>query len=102
MRRDLKARLCLVQRRGALLHEPLPVVVKLAAAHRQFPNSPVEMMGPGLWSVRRTSWWTMGWARKVSKDDSVFFVRMNNSTRALPDEECSAYLASRWPQFGNG
>ena len=35
------------------------------------------------------------WAR-TSKDDRVFFVRMNNSTRPLPDDECAAYLASRW------
>jgi type I restriction enzyme R subunit len=35
------------------------------------------------------------WAR-TSKDDRVFFVRMNNSTRALPDDECAAYCTSRW------
>ncbi len=36
------------------------------------------------------------WA-KTSKEDRVFFVRMNNSTRALPDQELAAYLADRWP-----
>lgn len=41
------------------------------------------------------------WA-KTSKADQVFFVRMNNSTRALSDlalaaEEISAYQADRWP-----
>lgn len=35
------------------------------------------------------------WA-KTSKEARVFFVRMNNSTRALPDEEISAYVAVRW------
>ncbi|MFZ6005154.1 MAG: HsdR family type I site-specific deoxyribonuclease [Actinomycetota bacterium] len=36
------------------------------------------------------------WA-KTSKDDRVFFVRMNNSTRALPGAECTTYCAQRWP-----
>jgi type I restriction enzyme, R subunit len=36
------------------------------------------------------------WAR-TSKDDRVFFVRMNNSTRALPETELPAYVADRWP-----
>ncbi len=36
------------------------------------------------------------WA-KTSKDDRVFFVRMNNSTRALPDAELPAYVSDRWP-----
>jgi len=38
------------------------------------------------------------WA-KTSKEDGVFFVRMNNSTRALPDQELAAYLADRWPML---
>lgn len=37
------------------------------------------------------------WAR-TSKDEQVFFVRMNNSTRALPDAEIDAYRAERWPR----
>lgn len=36
------------------------------------------------------------WA-KTSKDDRVFFVRFNNSTRTLPGDEISAYVAHRWP-----
>ena len=36
------------------------------------------------------------WA-KTSKEDRVFFVRMNNSTRPIPAEELDAYLADRWP-----
>ena len=36
------------------------------------------------------------WA-KTSKQDRVFFVRMNNSTRALPEEELAGYLNDRWP-----
>ena len=36
------------------------------------------------------------WA-KTSKEPRVFFVRMNNSSRALPAEELTAYLADRWP-----
>ncbi len=36
------------------------------------------------------------WA-KTSKQDHVFFVRMNNSTRALPDAEMAAYIVVRWP-----
>jgi len=35
------------------------------------------------------------WAR-TSKAERVFFVRMNNSTRALPDEEIDAYVADHW------
>ncbi len=35
------------------------------------------------------------WA-KTSKEERVFFVRMNNSTRTLPDAEVPAYLADRW------
>jgi len=34
---------------------------------------------------------------KTSKDDDVFFVRMNNSTRALPEAEVDVYRAERWP-----
>jgi len=36
------------------------------------------------------------WAR-TSKDEQLFFVRMNNSTRALPDGEIETYQAERWP-----
>jgi len=35
------------------------------------------------------------WAR-TSKVDRVFFVRMSNSTRALPEDECAAYCAQHW------
>jgi type I restriction enzyme, R subunit len=37
------------------------------------------------------------WAR-TSKQSRVFFVRMNNSTRALPEEELAGYLNDRWPE----
>jgi type I restriction enzyme R subunit len=36
------------------------------------------------------------WA-KTSSGDRMFFVRMNNSTRKLPDAELKIYLADRWP-----
>ncbi|MGH9222617.1 MAG: AlbA family DNA-binding domain-containing protein [Acidimicrobiales bacterium] len=36
------------------------------------------------------------WA-KTSKGEQVFFVRMNNSTRALPEAEVEAYRAEHWP-----
>lgn len=36
------------------------------------------------------------WAR-TSKQPRVFFVRMNNSSRDLPEEEIAAYVADRWP-----
>jgi len=36
------------------------------------------------------------WA-KTSKAGRVFFVRMNNSTRIMPNLELDAYLADRWP-----
>lgn len=36
------------------------------------------------------------WA-KTSKNERVFFVRMNNSSRAMPEHELDAYLADRWP-----
>jgi type I restriction enzyme R subunit len=36
------------------------------------------------------------WA-KTSKQSRVFFVRMNNSSRALPEEELRGYLNDRWP-----
>jgi type I restriction enzyme R subunit len=35
------------------------------------------------------------WA-KTSKDEQVFFVRLNNSTRALPEDEAESYRAQRW------
>jgi type I restriction enzyme, R subunit len=41
------------------------------------------------------------WA-KTSKADRVFFVRMNNSTRALPDDQAPAYAADHWPPGGVG
>jgi len=37
------------------------------------------------------------WAR-TSKDERVFFVRMSNSTRPLPEAELPAYLVDRWPE----
>lgn len=33
---------------------------------------------------------------KTSKADQVFFVRMNNSTRALPDAEVASYVDDHW------
>ncbi len=36
------------------------------------------------------------WA-KTSTEPRVFFVRMNNSSRAMPDGELEAYMADRWP-----
>jgi type I restriction enzyme R subunit len=36
------------------------------------------------------------WA-KTSGGDRMFFIRMNNSTRKLPDNELKIYLADRWP-----
>ncbi len=37
------------------------------------------------------------WA-KTSKEERVFYVRMNNSTRALPDDQLELYLADHWPE----
>ena len=39
------------------------------------------------------------WAR-TSKEPRVFFVRMNNSSRAMPEDELAAYLADQWPESG--
>jgi type I restriction enzyme R subunit len=36
------------------------------------------------------------WA-KTSKSQRVFYVRMNNSSRPMPETELNAYLADRWP-----
>ena len=36
------------------------------------------------------------WAR-TSKADRVLFARVNNSTRAIPEDEADAYIAHRWP-----
>ncbi len=36
------------------------------------------------------------WTR-TSKEDRVFFVRMNNSTRPLPEDEVGNYVADHWP-----
>ncbi len=36
------------------------------------------------------------WA-KTSKGERVFFVRMNNSTRALPESDADVYRAEHWP-----
>ncbi|MEJ7741377.1 MAG: hypothetical protein WKF73_01815 [Nocardioidaceae bacterium] len=36
------------------------------------------------------------WARTSSKD-RVFFVRLNNSTRVLPEAEQATYIAEHWP-----
>ena len=35
------------------------------------------------------------WA-KTSKEPRVFFVRMNNSSRAMPEDELDAYISDRW------
>ena len=35
------------------------------------------------------------WA-KTSKATRVFFARFNNSTRAIPDDEVTAYVATHW------
>ncbi len=36
------------------------------------------------------------WA-KTSKEERMFFARMNNSSRALPEAEQTNYIADRWP-----
>jgi type I restriction enzyme, R subunit len=36
------------------------------------------------------------WA-KTSKSERQFFVRMNNSSRVMPDAELAAYVGDRWP-----
>jgi type I restriction enzyme R subunit len=36
------------------------------------------------------------WA-STSKADRVFFVRMNNSSRPMPEDELASYVADRWP-----
>ncbi len=38
------------------------------------------------------------WAR-TSKEPRVFFVRMNNSSRAMPDDELRVLLRDRWPSI---
>ena len=38
------------------------------------------------------------WA-KTSKAEGVLYVRMNNSSRAMPSEELDAYLSDRWPEL---
>jgi len=39
---------------------------------------------------------------KISKAESMFFVRMNNSSRKMPQAELAAYLADRWPARNEG
>lgn len=34
---------------------------------------------------------------KTSTKGEVFFVRLNNSTRALPEAEQETYIAEHWP-----
>ncbi len=41
--------------------------------------------------VARSSVWT-----KTSKKDRMFYVRMNNSTRELPDADLAEYVADHW------
>jgi type I restriction enzyme R subunit len=41
------------------------------------------------------------WAT-TSQKERVFFVRMNNSTRELPDGELGKYMADRWPDMVAG
>jgi len=41
--------------------------------------------------VARFSVWT-----KTSKKDRMFYVRMNNSTRELPDADLAEYVADHW------
>jgi type I restriction enzyme R subunit len=38
------------------------------------------------------------WAR-TSREPRVFFVRMNNSSRAMPENEIAGYAADRWPML---
>jgi type I restriction enzyme R subunit len=40
------------------------------------------------------------WA-KTRKEPRVFFVRMNNSSRPMPEKELAAYVADRWPTPGH-
>ncbi len=40
------------------------------------------------------------WAR-TSKAERLFFVRMNNSSRVMPDDELPSYLTDRWPDAGD-
>ena len=41
------------------------------------------------------------WAN-TTKADKVFFARMNNSSRPLPEDEQSAYIEDHWPEAGPG
>ena len=41
------------------------------------------------------------WAR-TSKEARVFFVRMNNSSRTMPEDQLAVYLVDRWPVEGVG
>ena len=38
----------------------------------------------------------------TSQKERVFFVRMNNSTRELPEGELDKYMADRWPDLDSG
>jgi type I restriction enzyme R subunit len=38
------------------------------------------------------------WA-KTSKQARVFFVRMNNTTPAMPEEQLARYLKDQWPEI---
>ena len=38
---------------------------------------------------------------KTSKASRVFFVRLNNTTRVMPENELSSYLADHWPDLEN-
>ena len=55
------------------------------------PQSEVELCRLDVGPSSQPTW------AKTSKEPRAFFVRMNNSSRALPAEALDAYLADRWP-----
>jgi type I restriction enzyme R subunit len=69
---------------NALGHNPVTLLRARIVVHeeKQICRVDVGRFGGGAWA-------------KTSKDQRVFFVRVNNTTRAWPEDEVASYLAQR-------
>ena len=70
-------------------HSPEQIVRKLMTADRLLAE------GKDICRVDVAGHTEPVWA-KTSKETRIFFARFNNSTRAIPDDEVSNYVATHW------
>lgn len=78
---------------GTLLTNAMGTAAAMRVRARIVKHGGVELCRVDVPASSRPTW------TKTSARPRVFFVRMNNSTRVMPDDELSVYLTDRWPGY---